>query len=150
MPRSARGAQRLTGPKARTFSCGRGPRTTGPSRAIRSLVVFDRRAGADELAVSQHAVEAGDAGPELVLAHPRPREGGPLARVGPLPGVGGDRGRGVRRALEHVVLAGGPALLNLADLLADGDEGVTEAVQLVQRLALGGLHHERPDRKSGV
>jgi hypothetical protein len=78
-----------------------------------------------------------------VLAHPRRREGGLLARVPVLPLVGGhDRG-GVRRVLERVVGLVGAALLDLADLLADRDQRVAEAVELGLRLALGGLDHQR-------
>ncbi|GKT96520.1 hypothetical protein Ct61P_14370 [Colletotrichum tofieldiae] len=46
------------------------------------------------------------------------------------------------RHLEDVTLAGLLALLNLADLLADADERVDEAVKLLLALALGGLDHE--------
>ena len=51
-------------------------------------------------------------------------------------------GRGVRRVLEHVVLLGHVALLNLGNLLADGDHGVAEAVELGLVLRLGGLDHD--------
>mmetsp|Transcript_26413 Transcript_26413/g.67196 ORF Transcript_26413/g.67196 Transcript_26413/m.67196 type:complete len:1036 (+) Transcript_26413:699-3806(+) len=97
----------------------------------------------DQVAVAVHVVHARRGGPELGLAHPGRGERGALARVGALPLVGEhDVGR-VRRVLEQVVGLVRLALLDLADLLPDGDHGVDEAVNLVLGLRLRGLDHER-------
>lgn len=49
----------------------------------------------------------------------------------------------MRRHLEHIPLPRHLALLDLADLLADADQGLDEAVQLFLGLRLSGLDHER-------
>src|SRR6185436_5157815 len=82
-------------------------------------VGLDGRAGAHELPVAQHVVEACHRRPELVAAQPGQGVGGPLARVGVLPGLGQKVLRRVGGVLEQVVLARLGALLDLGDLLAD-------------------------------
>ena len=69
--------------------------------------------------------------------------GRPLARIGAVPAVGDHLLQRVRRVREQVVLPVGAALLDLADLLANRDHRVAEAVELLLRLALGRLDHQR-------
>src|SRR3989442_1249322 len=98
----AAGTSNQTGP-------GRNPNASSArfrSRARLQLRVFaDVRAGAEELAVAEHVVEASDRRPELGGAHEGQREGRALARVGVGPLGGEQRARGVGRVLEQVVLA---------------------------------------------
>ena len=68
---------------------------------------------------------------------------GLLAAVRVRPVVGGHRGRRVRRVLQRIVGAVERALLDRADLVADRDHRVDEAVELGLRLALGRLDHQR-------
>ena len=71
------------------------------------------------------------------------------ARVAVRPGVGGDRRRGVRRMLQRIVGAVHVAFLDRADLVADRDHRVDEAVELGFDFALGRLDHQRAgDRKA--
>src|SRR5690606_10857057 len=111
-------------------------RVTHEGRRISRRVVLDRRAAADELAVTEHAVEARDRQPELVVAHPGLRERSAGAAVGALPRVRHHDLGGVGRVLEQVALARGAAILDLADLLPDGDHRLDEAIELRARLAL--------------
>ena len=55
------------------------------------------------MAVAVDIVDAGDAGPEFVLAEPWGGPGGLRARVGSRPVVGGDGRCGVRGVFERVV-----------------------------------------------
>lgn len=94
-------------------------------------------------------VHPGNTGPELLLPQPLQRVRRLLAAVRPVP-LGAIRAvasndivHRVRRHLEHVALARRLALLNLADLLADADQRLDEAVQLLLGLGLGRLDHER-------
>mmetsp|Transcript_46287 Transcript_46287/g.117179 ORF Transcript_46287/g.117179 Transcript_46287/m.117179 type:complete len:831 (+) Transcript_46287:42-2534(+) len=103
----------------------------------------DLRQLGHEVAVAIDVVNARHGGPELGLLDPVRGECGHLAAVGLVPGVPHDHGRGVRRVDQRVVVRRPLALLHLADLLADGDQGVDKAVQLGLALALGGLDHER-------
>src|SRR5690606_34951100 len=86
-----------------------------------------------------------DTGPELVAAQPRGagREGRFLARVAVLPLIGADGADRVRGALEDIVLAAGAPFLDRADLLADADQRVAEAIKLGLRFAFGRLDHKR-------
>src|SRR5688572_21828962 len=84
-------------------------------------VGLDRFAGAGEVAVAPDVVDAADRRPELVVLEPRRREGGVLARVGVLPGVGGDGLGRVRGVAEGALLGAHAPLLDLAHLVADGD-----------------------------
>ena len=49
----------------------------------------------------------------------------------------------MRGVAQRVVVRRPQAHADLVDLLPDGDHGVTEAIQLGEVLALGGLDHER-------
>jgi hypothetical protein len=71
------------------------------------------------------------------------REGGQFARVGVRPLAAGHHGGGVRRVLQRVVLAIELPSSTFADLVADLDHRVDEAVELVLRFALGRLDHQR-------
>ena len=66
-----------------------------------------------------------------------------LAPIRMRPVVARDRCRGVRRMLQRIVGAIGPAFLDGADLRADRDHRVDEAVELGLRFALGRLDHQR-------
>src|SRR5512139_86516 len=79
---------------------------------------LDRGTGADEGPVPRRVVHPSHRRPELLPPDPGGGEGGALPRVGPVPGVGGDRLRGVRRPLQEVVLPVRTPFLDLPDLLA--------------------------------
>src|SRR5258708_32965387 len=99
------------------------------SQAYRPLLVrLDRRARADQVTVPVRVVDAPHERPELVGAHPGRGERGLLAAIRVRPLVRGQLARRVRGVLERVVPAGGGALLDGADLLADREQGVTEPV----------------------
>ena len=55
----------------------------------------------------------------------------------------GDARCGMRRVLEGVVVLRPFPLLDPPDLLADRDHRLDEAIELCQRFAFGGLHHQR-------
>src|SRR5437870_4718882 len=116
---------------------------------LSELVTLHGWTSAQELPVAVWVVDARYGGPELVDLEPRRREGRLLPRVGVRPLVGGHRAGGVGRVLEDVVLAVRPALLDGADLVADGDHRVAEAVELALGLALGRLDHEGPGDGEG-
>ncbi len=71
------------------------------------------------------------------------RERGELARVGVRPFAAGDRGRGMRRVFERIVLAIQTAVFDRADFVADLDHRVDEAIEFVLRLAFGRFDHQR-------
>src|SRR5687768_2141599 len=126
-----------------------GRSTLPPFHPSTLLVRLHPHARAHEVPVPPGAVDAADGGPDLVLARGGGREGGALAGVRPVPCVGRDLGEGVRRAGEEVALAVGRAALDLADLLPDRDHRVAEAVELLLRLALSRLDHERTGHREG-
>ena len=109
----------------------------------RLSVVFDGWAGADEVAIAESVVDTGDRGPELVGASPRGGVGGLFARIGPIPFGGHDDLSGVRGVFEGVVVFGEFALFDGADLFADGDHGVTKAIEFGFGFAFGGFDHQR-------
>src|SRR5687768_1004836 len=118
------------------------PRIT-PSGLGLVLVRVDRDAGAHHVLVAPDVVDARDRRPVLLLPQRRQRERRQLARVRVRPFAARHRRRGVRRVLERVVLAIEAAVGDRADLLADLDHRVDETVELVLRLALGRLDHQR-------
>src|SRR3954468_13648871 len=69
-------------------------------RLLSSGIRLHGRARADQVLVAVDVVQPADRRPELVLAHPVRRISGVLARIGPLPAVGGQHLRGVGCALE--------------------------------------------------
>src|SRR5689334_6746928 len=101
------------------------------------------RTAADEVAVTINVVDPPDGRPELPAAEPRRRVGGLLARVGKVPCVAHDHGRGMGGVLENVVVAWNAPAFDLLGLVPDGDERVAVAVQLLLRLALRRFDHER-------
>src|SRR5439155_29668 len=103
---------------------------------------FDRGTHADEVAVAEGAVHAAHRRPHLVRSRRDGGEGGALARIWAVPRVGDDVFQRVRCIREQVVAARLRPVLHLADLLADRDQRVAEAVQLFLRLALCGLDHQ--------
>ena len=104
---------------------------------------FHARARADEVAVAEDVVHAADRGPELPVAQAFHGESGLLPAIRAAPAIGGHLVGGVRRVLEQVVLGVLAPLLDLHDLVVDGDHRVAEAVELALRLRFGGLDHER-------
>src|SRR3546814_8921755 len=70
--------------------------------------------------------------PVFLLAQAVERERRQLARVGPRPLAGRDLRGGVRGVEQRVVLAVELAFLHRADLVADLDHRVDEAVELVR------------------
>ncbi len=90
-------------------------------------------------------VHARHARPKLALAQPRQRKGGRRAVVRPpRPVVRRHQvGGRVRRHLQHVAGARLAAALDSANLAADGDERVGEAVELGLALRLRRLDHQR-------
>src|SRR5690606_35205173 len=109
---------------------GRG--TPGSASAWRrssvEFVFLYRRAGADQVPVARRALDQPDRGPELVDLRPRRRVRRALAGVRAVPAVGQHHLRRVRRVLDRVVRLVELPLLDLADLLADRDQRVAEAV----------------------
>mmetsp|Transcript_50792 Transcript_50792/g.163025 ORF Transcript_50792/g.163025 Transcript_50792/m.163025 type:complete len:1046 (-) Transcript_50792:41-3178(-) len=96
-----------------------------------------------ELAVAEGVVDARSRGPMFpTLQGPRRRERRLLTAVGVSPLGPADLGLGVRGVLQGVVVCRPSAVLDLADLLLDGDHRLAEAVQLIFVLGLGGLDHQ--------
>src|SRR5207249_152472 len=135
-PRDRSAAARLwpAGSSSRSHS----RRCSGSSRRVR----LDRRTDADQVPVAAGAVHAARRRPYFVRPRRDGGERGALARVGAVPRIGGDGFQRVRRVRQQVVAAGLRPVLDVADLLADRDQRVAEAVQLLLRLALGGLDHQ--------
>src|SRR5690606_28448988 len=100
-------------------------------------VLLDGNARADQVTVAGGALDEADGRPEFPFSRPWRREGGTFAAVRVRPLVGADHVRRMRRALQQVVGPVGDADLDLADLLADGDQRIAEPVELLERLALG-------------
>jgi len=96
-------------------------------QVLRSL---DGRACAEQVGVTVGIVNSADRRPHLLLSEPGKRVGSLLTGVGAVP-LGGEKVfLGMRGVGEEVVLAGNLARLDVGDLLADLDEGITEAVEL--------------------
>eukprot|EP00955_Chlamydomonas_euryale_P024570 258863-Chlamydomonas_euryale.AAC.3 len=96
-----------------------------------------------KVAITVHVVNAPSGRPELGVLDPLCGVRGALAAVWAVPLLARhDRG-GVRRMHKHVVGLVRLAHLHLADLLADRDERVAEAVELILGLGLRRLNHER-------
>ncbi len=104
--------------------------------------VGDGGAGADEVAVAEDVVDAGDGGPVFGLADVGEGEGGGFAGVGVGPVGGGDFVGGVGGVFEGVVFGVGGAGFGGFDFGADGGHGVTEAVEFGFGFAFGGFDHE--------
>src|SRR6266542_3482219 len=105
---------------------------------------FHRGTSAHQIAVAVWIINPPHGGPELVFLQPGCGIGGSFARIGMSPLIGRNGARGVRRMLERVVLPIHPPLLDLADLRADRDEGITQAIEFGLRLAFCRLNHQRP------
>lgn len=106
------------------------------------------------MAVAVDIVDAGDTGPEFVLAQPWCGPGGLGARIRACPLVAGDaRGR-VRGVFERVVGAVELAGFDSNKFGVDREHGVAEAVDFRLGLALGRFDHEgsgdRPAHCGGV
>mmetsp|Transcript_69105 Transcript_69105/g.205648 ORF Transcript_69105/g.205648 Transcript_69105/m.205648 type:complete len:393 (-) Transcript_69105:2027-3205(-) len=113
-------------------------RPSGIRAASASLLVPEL-----ELAVTQGVVDACHRGPELApLEQPGHGEGGLLTRVGVGPLARADLMLGVGRVLQRVILGWPRTVLDLPDLLPDGDHRIAEAVELRLVLRLCGLHHQ--------
>ena len=77
-------------------------------------------------------VDAGDAGPELVLSEPWRGPGGLGARVETRPLVAGHTCRGVRGVFERVIAAVELAGFDGDEFRMNREHGVAEAVELSQ------------------
>ena len=88
-------------------------------------------------------VDPADRRPDLVLGDEGPRKRRGLPAVGVRPLVAGHFLRGVRGVLQDVVDRIRPPGRDVLDLVPDRQHRVAEAVELLQRLALGGLDHQR-------
>src|SRR5574337_270482 len=140
-------------PSVGRWSFGNCPRTclpvSGDGRREPDLclhlvsVGLHRDAGAHDVLVAMDVVDARHWRPVFLRLEAGQRERRQFARVGVCPLAGADHGGGVRRVFQRVVLAVKPAVLDRADFLADLDHRVDEAVQLMQRFALGRLDHQR-------
>ena len=86
------------------------------------------RAAAEDMSVAVDIVDAGDAGPEFVLAEPGGGPGGLGATVGAGPLVAGDARRGVRGVFEGIIGFVERAGFDGEEFGVDGDHGVAEAV----------------------
>ena len=139
------------GPAARPADAAAAARRRAPSSRWPSATadVLDGRAGADQVAVAVGVVDPGHRRPELVLAHPRRREGRLLARVGALPRGGGHRSRGVRRVLERVVVRllrpSSTSRISSRIAIIASQKRSSSAL----RLALGRLDHQRARHREG-
>jgi len=80
--------------------------------------------------------------PELILLNNRERIGGQITAVLVLPCIASDLDGSVRSVLERVVILVHLTTLDGGNLLADGNEGVAEAIKLSKALTLGGLNHQ--------
>src|SRR5438552_3842331 len=71
----------------------------GPAgrQRVLQLVSFHASAGADQMAIAVHVVDAPHRRPEFMLAGPGRRESGLLARIGTVPFIRNDGGGCVRR-----------------------------------------------------
>src|SRR6185503_6272295 len=98
-------------------------------------VIRERGAAAEQVPVAVDVVRAPHRRPVLAAAQGSHGIGRLLAAVLVAPGIRGHHLGGVGRVAQGVVLPVQLALLHRADLAADGDHGLDEAVQLV--LGLG-------------
>ena len=96
----------------------------------------------DEVPVTVAVIYSRAGGPELVVADPLEGIGGLLAGVGMAPGVGAYLLGGVGCHLHDVVGLVGLAGLDGLALSLDADHGVHEAVELLEGLTFGRLHHQ--------
>ena len=96
----------------------------------------------DEVTVTVTVIYSRAGGPELVVADPLKGIGGLLAGVGMAPGVGAYLLGGVRCHLHDIVGLVSLAFLDGLALSLDADHGVHEAVEFLEGLAFGGLHHQ--------
>src|SRR4029453_12627509 len=104
--------------------------------------VFDRRAGADQVAVSCCAVDAANGREVLVLLEVVHGERSLLTRVCAVPVRTYDGGSRVGCLAQRRVLNSEIAGGDLLDFGADGDHGFDETVDLHEVLRLCGLHHK--------
>src|SRR5690606_30739215 len=94
-----------------------------------SPIRLDGRARADQIAVAVRLVDAAYRRPDLVPARGGGRERRMFARVGPQPAVCGELAERMRRPGQHVVAARLLARLDCADLVANADHRMNEAVE---------------------
>src|SRR6185369_10723256 len=143
LPLRAPGASR--GRRDRSPPAGARAPLHGRARRFLALELagFYGHAAAEEVAVAVDVVRTPYRHPVLVLAQGRDRIGGERAWILVRPLVCANHGRRVRSVLERIVLPVHAALLDRADLLADRDHRVAEAVELRLRFALRRLDHER-------
>ena len=102
-------------------------------QGARSGSAFENwRTAAEHMAVAVDIVNAGDAGPEFVLAKPWCRPGGLGARIRSRPLIAGHTRRGVRGVCERVVGAVELAGLDGDEFRMNREHGVAEAIEFGQ------------------
>ena len=101
-----------------------------------------RDVAADEVAVAVAVVDAGDIDPVLPVVEVGEVKGSLLPRVGVAPLVGGHLVEGMGGILEHIILLVSLTIHDLLDVGADALHHLDEAVELLEALTLGRLHHE--------
>src|SRR4051812_17086687 len=127
-----------------------------PGRAVSSThsrqlgsISLNWRTAAYQIAVSVGAVDPPYCRPDLVLPHLRGWICRSLPGIRAVPTVGDYLLQGVRGIGEQVVLSVSPSLLDLPNLLADGNKRVAEAVELLLGFAFGRLNHQGPGNREG-
>ena len=118
-----------------------------PDSSVR--VVLHRGTHADQVAVTVGAIHAAHRRPQLGCTCRGDGEASALPGVGVMPLVCRHHLEGVRGMLEQIVLPVGRAVLDVADLLSNGNQRVTEPVQLLFRLALRRLDHHGARNREG-
>lgn len=109
------------------------------------LVVLDWRARTNQVPVTVCIIKTLRTRPELATVRstqPLHRVRCPLASVRAVPFIGDEHIERVGRVREDIVVLGHGTGLDVTDLLANGDQGVAEAVELCLGLGLGRLDHE--------
>ncbi len=102
---------------------------------------FHGRAGAEEVSVAINVVDARDRWPEFVFERPGRRESCSFARVRPVPFVGCDLSRGVRRVFQHIISPMHLFLRDRLNLCMNEDHCVAETVEFMFWFAFGRLDH---------
>src|ERR1043166_3997602 len=106
------------------------PKPTRETRVLPVLKFFNRRTGAEEIAIAIDIVDARGGWPEFVFACPGRGEGCLFARVGAIAFIRCDLSRRMRGILEQVVLAILFSAGDRFDLRVDGDHRVAETIKL--------------------
>ena len=95
------------------------------------------------MAVAVGGVDPAHGWPGLVFPETGHRIGGAFPRIGTIPGILDHLDQRVRRVGQEIVALGRASFLDLPNFLPDPDHRIHEAIELLARLALRGLDHER-------